>query len=86
MEHLLGTCKVKTLQCLFAGVLGARLVSSEDEDAHIEDSISLIALALQKLHNDRWNITPAPFICDEVNRWESGVKLWRSVGPRVLAS
>ena len=70
---------------LFTGVLGARLVSSEDEDAHIEDSVSLITLALQKLHNERANITAAPAVCDEVNRWESGVKLWRSVASRFLS-
>lgn len=80
------TGNLEGINLFFAGVLGARLVSSEDEDAHIEDSISLIALAVQKLHNDRANITAAPSICDEVNRWESGQKLWRSVAPRFLAS
>lgn len=76
--------KIITAQAYFsqpdialAGVIGAQLVSSDKEDAHIEDSIMLIAMAIQKLHSKRTNITSAPSICDENGRWDSGTNMWR---------
>ena len=60
------------------GVLGARLLGSSNERAHIEDSVTLIASSIRDLYYSQSNITNAPNVCDE-KRWESGSKILRYV-------
>jgi len=62
-----------------SGILGTRLVSGDDEDAHIEDAVAVVSLAVSQLHQQQVNLTAPPSTCDEVTRWDSGVKILRYV-------
>jgi len=59
------------------GILGTRLVSGDDEDAHIEDAVAVVSLAVSQLHQQQANLTSPPSACDEVTRWNSGSKILR---------
>jgi len=66
--------------CTFLpGILGTRLVSGDDEDAHIEDAVAVVSLAVSQLHKQQVNLTAPPSTCDDVTRWDSGVKILRYV-------
>lgn len=67
-----------------SGVLGTRLVSGDDEDAHIEDAVAVVALAVSQLYQQQVNLTSPPSACDEVTRWDSGVKILRSAAVGAL--
>ena len=58
-------------------MLGTRLVSGDDEDAHIDDAVAVVSLAVSQLHQQHINLTSPPATCDEVTRWDSGVKILR---------
>jgi len=58
-----------------SGILGTRLVSGDDEDAHIEDAVAVVSLAVSQLYQQQINLTSPPSTCDEVTRWESGVEI-----------
>jgi len=59
------------------GVLGTRLQSGDDEDAHIEDAVAVISLAVSQLYQQQINLTSPPSTCDEVLQWDSGSKVLR---------
>ena len=62
---------------IFAGVIGLRLMDSDNVEAHIEDSVQLIVQALNKLDIEH-NITAAPDRCsDASNPWESGKEIFK---------
>ena len=64
-----------------AGILGLQLEYSMDEEAHIKDSVHIVAQALSDIHKDGQNLTEAPGDCDadtgsdDVDEWESGEML-----------
>ena len=58
------------------GVIGLEL-DSNNEEAHIEDSVRLIVQALKKLDQEQ-NITAAPNECDDASiPWTSGKTIFR---------
>jgi len=61
------------------GILGTRLVSGNDEDAHIEDAVAVVSLAVSQLHQQQVNLTAPPSTCNEVTRWDSGMKILRYI-------
>ena len=58
-----------------------KLEYSTDEEAHIKDSVRIIAQALSAMHNNGQNLTEAPGNCDadagsdDLDEWESGALL-----------
>ena len=64
---------------LILGILGTRLVSGDDEDAHIEDAVAVVSLAVSQLHQPQVNLTAPPSTCDDVTRWDSGIKVLRYI-------
>jgi len=58
-----------------SGVLGTRLVSGDDEDAHIEDAVAVVSQAVSELYQQHVNLTSPPSACDELTRWDSGVEI-----------
>jgi len=57
------------------GILGTQLVSGDDEDAHIEDAVAVVSLAVLQLYQQQVDLMSPPSACDEVTRWDSGVKI-----------
>ena len=62
---------------MFIGVLSTRLVNGDDENAHIDDAVAIIALAVAHLTSQQINLTTPPAACDETTRWDSGSKILR---------
>ncbi|CAL1298352.1 unnamed protein product [Larinioides sclopetarius] len=58
------------------GVIGLKLVNATDEEAHIKDSVMVIARGFRELYfNSSYNIQPAPSDCSKHDPvWETGQK------------
>ncbi|XP_054271641.1 glutamate [NMDA] receptor subunit 1 [Macrosteles quadrilineatus] len=66
------------------GVLGLKLVHAQNEKAHIQDSIYVLASALRDM-NQTENITEAPKDCDNSGSiWETGKVLFEYIKKQVL--
>ncbi|XP_064084297.1 glutamate [NMDA] receptor subunit 1-like isoform X2 [Macrobrachium nipponense] len=68
-----------------AGTIGLKLVNASDEDAHITDSLYILALALKKLREEQNMTEPPPQNCDNTgSTWETGKKLFQYILEQVL--
>ncbi|GBM89035.1 Glutamate [NMDA] receptor subunit 1 [Araneus ventricosus] len=60
------------------GVIGLKLVNATDEEAHIKDSVMVIARGFRTLYyNSSFNIQPAPNDCSKHDPvWETGQRFF----------
>ncbi|XP_063869966.1 glutamate [NMDA] receptor subunit 1-like isoform X2 [Scylla paramamosain] len=86
----LGYVWVVTEQALSAshvppGAIGLKLVNASDEDAHITDSLYVLAMALKKLREEKNSTQPPPKDCNDTRgSWETGKKLFQYILEQVL--
>nr|XP_040571852.1 glutamate [NMDA] receptor subunit 1-like isoform X2 [Lepeophtheirus salmonis] len=67
-----------------SGTLGLELVNANDEKAHINDTLHILAQALLELYNEG-NITEAPSNCNISGvLWETGKRLFDDIQKQVL--
>ncbi|XP_045112784.1 glutamate [NMDA] receptor subunit 1-like isoform X2 [Portunus trituberculatus] len=68
-----------------AGALGLQLKYADDYNAHITDSLRVVALALRRLHEAHEVIPKPPISCDDWNGWdETGRELFSLIRGQVL--
>ncbi|XP_071552097.1 glutamate [NMDA] receptor subunit 1-like isoform X2 [Panulirus ornatus] len=68
-----------------AGAIGLKLVNASDEDAHITDSLYILAMALKKLREEQNTTEPPPKDCNNTGAsWETGKKLFQYILDQVL--
>ncbi|XP_045620957.1 glutamate [NMDA] receptor subunit 1 isoform X3 [Procambarus clarkii] len=69
-----------------AGAIGLKLVNASDEDAHITDSLYILAMAIKKLRDDDNTTTEQPpQDCNNTGTsWETGKKLFQYILEQVL--
>ncbi|XP_069999556.1 glutamate [NMDA] receptor subunit 1-like isoform X1 [Penaeus vannamei] len=68
-----------------SGTIGLKLVNASDEDAHITDSLYVLAKALKKLREEENATEPPPQNCDNTGAsWETGKKLFQYILEQVL--
>jgi len=62
------------------GALGLRLTSANDEEAHIHDSLHILAKALARLYDDEEDVEEAPSNCNSSGSiWDTGKKLFNYI-------
>ncbi|KAK3870716.1 hypothetical protein Pcinc_024077, partial [Petrolisthes cinctipes] len=67
------------------GAIGLKLVNASDEDAHITDSLYVLAMALKKLREEQNTTEPPPQNCNDTGgSWETGKKLFQYILEQVL--
>ncbi|KAG7166019.1 Glutamate receptor ionotropic, NMDA 1-like 7 [Homarus americanus] len=67
------------------GALGLQLKYADDYDAHITDSLRVVALALRQLHEQEVVIPDPPITCEAEGGWdETGIRLFRLIQQQVL--
>ncbi|KAK7082411.1 Glutamate receptor ionotropic, NMDA 1, partial [Halocaridina rubra] len=67
------------------GTIGLKLVNASDEDAHITDSLFVLAKALKRLKEEQNTTEPPPKDCDNTGTtWETGKKLFQYILEQVL--
>ena len=54
-----------------------QLLHGYDESAQIEDAVTLVATALDKLVTSGKSLTPPPASCRETTQWDSGQTLFK---------
>ncbi|XP_050686740.1 glutamate [NMDA] receptor subunit 1-like isoform X3 [Eriocheir sinensis] len=68
-----------------AGALGLQLKHADDYNAHITDSLRVVALALRRLHETHKVIPQPPVNCDAEDGWDkTGRELFRLIREQVL--
>ncbi|XP_047491768.1 glutamate [NMDA] receptor subunit 1-like isoform X1 [Penaeus chinensis] len=67
------------------GTLGLQLRYAHDVQAHVDDALRVVALALKKLHEDEEFIQEPPISCDKEDYWgDTGRTLFRMIREQVL--
>lgn len=61
------------------GVIGMQLLHGYNESAQIQDAVTLVATALDKLMTSGNNLTSPPASCQETTQWESGQTLFNEL-------
>lgn len=67
------------------GTLGLQLQYAHDVQAHVNDALRVVALALKKLHEHKEFIQEPPTSCDEEDNWgDTGKTLFKMIREQVL--
>lgn len=67
------------MQICCTGVIGMQLLHGYNESAQIQDAVTLVATALDRLMTSGNNLTSPPASCRETTQWESGQTLFKWV-------
>ncbi|KAK8745538.1 hypothetical protein OTU49_000250 [Cherax quadricarinatus] len=68
-----------------AGAIGLKLVNASDENAHITDSLYILAMAIKKLREDHNTTEKPPQDCNNTGTsWETGKMLFQYILEQVL--